>query len=245
MTSPDVPPVASLTLLGGFELSMQGSVVAVPHGAQRLLAYLALSDRFVLRVRIAGMLWFDATEEHAFANLRSTLWRLRRCGDGLVEAAGPKLLLGPAVDVDIRTATDVAHRLLYGPPDDEILNFDPRALAAELLPDWYEDWVLLEREQFRQLRLHALDALCERLISTGRLAQAMETGLAALVADPLRESAHRALIVIHLAERNKGEALRQYRLYRRLLVDKLGLEPSERIEELVRGLRGTGAGWVT
>ena len=39
---------------------------------------------------------------------------------------------------------------------------------GELLPDWYDDWVLLERERFRQLRLHALDALCDDLTRAGR-----------------------------------------------------------------------------
>ena len=55
--------------------------------------------------------------------------------------------------------------------------------------------------------------------------------------EPLRESAHRALIRVHLAEGNAGEALRQYDLYAGMLWRQLGLGPSPLIEELVRPLR--------
>jgi DNA-binding SARP family transcriptional activator len=67
----------------------------------------------------------------------------------------------------------------------------------------------------------------------------MEVGLASIAGEPLRESAHRAVIRIHLAEGNKAEAFRQYRLYRTLLHDQLGLSPSAQMEELVRGLDAT------
>ena len=80
----------------------------------------------------------------------------------------------------------------------------------DLLPDWNEDWVLIERERFRQARLHALEALCDRFSEAGRMMPAIQAGLAAVTADPFRESAHRALIRTHLREGNRSEALRQY-----------------------------------
>jgi DNA-binding SARP family transcriptional activator len=230
------PRSVRVSLLEGFELSIDETTVPVPLGAQRLLAYLALGSRPVLRVHLAGVLWLEASEDHAFANLRSTLWRLRRCGDGLVETSGQHVRLFPGVEVDVRRSIDLARRVVSSPSDAELLDLDLDSLRSDLLPDWYDDWVLLERERYRQLRLHALDILCDRLTRAGRLALAMETGLASLAAEPLRESAHRALIRIHLAEGNKAEALRQYRLYRRLLHEQLGLEPSSQIEELVREL---------
>ena len=103
--------------------------------------------------------------------------------------------------------------------------------AGEILPDWYEDWVLIEREHFRQLRLHALEALCVELTAAGRFAEAAEAGLAAVEGEPLRESAHRALIGTYLAEGNPGEAIRQYQFFGRCLQDQLGLEPSELMED--------------
>jgi DNA-binding SARP family transcriptional activator len=234
MTTGDPGSSMRISLLDGFELSIDETPLPVPLGAQRLLAYLALSSRPVLRVHLAGALWLEASEDHAFANLRSTLWRLRRCAEGLVETSAQHVSLCPDVDVDVRRSIELARRVVNSTSDEELFDLDPDPLRRDLLPDWYDDWVLLERERYRQLRLHALDALCDRFTRAGRLALAMETGLASLAAEPLRESAHRALIKIHLAEGNKAEALRQYRLYRRLLHEQLGLEPSSQIEELVR-----------
>jgi DNA-binding SARP family transcriptional activator len=98
--------------------------------------------------------------------------------------------------------------------------------------------LLLERERLRELRVRALERVCERLTAIGSFGQAIEAGLAALQAEPLRESAHRCLIGVHLAEGNQAEALRGYRLYRGLLHDQLALAPSPRMEDLVRDLVG-------
>jgi len=80
--------------------------------------------------------------------------------------------------------------------------------------------------------LHALDTLCERLTTGGRLEEALEAGLCAVAAEPLRESAHRAVVRVHLEEGNTAEAIRQYRLCRRLLKEQLGVEPSPRMLQL-------------
>jgi hypothetical protein len=72
-------------------------------------------------------------------------------------------------------------------------------LSADLLPDWYDDWVLLEAEDWRRLRLHALEALAGRLIALGRWGEAANAAGAAVRAEPLRESARAALIQAHLA----------------------------------------------
>ena len=225
-----------LTLLDGFQLVCDDRAVALPHGAQRFVAFLALNRRPLLRPYVAGALWPETLDERAHANLRSTLWRLHRCNGELVEAQGNQLQLGADVSVDLHEAQVLARRVLDGTPGETRLGLALATLARDLLPDWYEDWVLIEREQFRQLRLRALDALCERLTGRGRTGEALEAGLAALAGEPLRESAHRALVRVHLAEGNVGEAIRQYRLCRRLLREQLGVGPSEQMEELVRGV---------
>jgi DNA-binding SARP family transcriptional activator len=225
-----------LSLLGGFELRCAGHDVAVSRSGQRLLALLALQARPLERLWVAGTLWLDATEERAGASLRSALWRLPQPGGvAVVEASPTHLRLARDLDVDVHELAARARGLespagLPGP------DVDPSALARDLLPDWYEDWVVLERERFRQLRLHALEALCRRLTQAGRFGAAVQAGLAAVAGEPLRESAHRTLIQAHLAEGNPGEAVRQYHLYRRLLAGELAIEPSAAIRELVRPL---------
>ena len=137
--------------------------------------------------------------------------------------------------VDLREAEALAHSVLSGREDGD-LDIEPSTLSGELLPGWYDDWILFERERFRQLRLRALDTLCDRLTDARRFDAALEAGLAAVAGEPLRESSHRAVIRAHLADGNVAEAVRQYRLCRRLLNDHLGLEPSDQTDGLLHGV---------
>jgi DNA-binding SARP family transcriptional activator len=221
-------PSSSLRLLKSFAVLHNGEHVALPEGAQRLIALVALQNRPVQREYAAGLLWIDHTDARAAANLRSTLWRVQKRTPGLIDASARQLALRKDVDVDLRTAEALAQSVLDG--DASVGAHD---LADDLLPDWYDDWLVLERERFRQLRLLALEALCERHLETRRHGKALEAALVALAGDPLRESTHRALIRVHLATGNTGEALRQYALCRRLLRDQLGLEPSEELGRLL------------
>jgi len=233
-------PRAILRLLGAFELTWDGEPVALPLPAQRLLAFLALRERPVVRAHVAEALWLDSTEERACGSLRSALWRLRRPGHELVDVTNGRLWLAPAVVVDVRLLVGWARGVLDAP--DRVGVVPPGAsglgvaVLGDLLPDWYEDWLVVERERLRELRVRGLEQVCEQLTTTGRFREAIEAALAAVNAEPLRESAHRSLIGVYLAEGNQAEALRSYRVYRDLLRDQLGLEPSARMDEVVRGL---------
>jgi DNA-binding SARP family transcriptional activator len=221
-----------LHLLAGFGVDVDGEEVPLPGSAQRLVAFVALHERPVLRPYAAGTLWLDWPETRAAGNLRSALWRIQRHAPELVSADSHMLRLDRCVRVDLREAETLARAELAG----SSTGTEPEALALDLLPDWYDDWVLLERERFRQLRLRALESRCDRLTAAGRLDEALEAGLLAVSGEPLRESAHRALVRLHLEEGNASEALRQFRLCRRLLLEQLGVEPSPRMLDLVSGL---------
>jgi DNA-binding SARP family transcriptional activator len=224
-------------LLRGFELVEDGEPVQLPVSAQRVLAFLALQSRPVQRLYVAGALWLDSSESKANASLRTALWRLGRSAHKLVEATPTHLSLASNVEIDVREAKAVAESVIAGAASAVFHRTSSLTHAGEILPDWYEDWVLIEREHFRQLRLHALEALCEQLTAAGRFAEAAEAGAAAVKAEPLRESAHRALIKAFIAEGNCGEALRQYDQYQGLLGQQLGLEPSHLMEDLVAVIR--------
>jgi DNA-binding SARP family transcriptional activator len=220
-----------LHLLDGFRLSRRGRELALPLSAQRLLAFLALQRRPVLRVYVAGSLWPDSTEDRAKASLRSALWRLQRTARTAVRTSPTHLAADVRLDVD-EVARLAQCCLAAG---EELGEADAERLcgAGDLLPDWYDEWLGVERERFRQLRLHALDALCERRTAEGRFGEAVEAGLAAIASEPLRESAHRAVIGAHLAEGNVAEAMRQFDACRDLLHSRLGAEPSPRLRRLV------------
>jgi DNA-binding SARP family transcriptional activator len=224
-------------LVGGFELTQGGRPVALPLTAQRVIAFLALHDRPLLRGFVSGCLYTEKSEERAQGNLRSALWRTRQTGLDAVHATGNHLSLRQHVRVDVRESIARARRLIDAGARVDDDDLDDTLLVNDLLPDWYDDWVLFERERLRQLRLHALEALCMRLTAAGRLAQAVDVGIAMTAAEPLRESAHRVLIEAHLAEGNAVEALRHYRTFAEALWREAGLEPSRRLQDLVAGSR--------
>jgi DNA-binding SARP family transcriptional activator len=225
-----------LRLLEGFELLLDGGAQSQPLSVQRLLAFLALHDRPPRRVYVAGQLWPETTEARAFANLRSTLWRAHRCGQQVVDTDSSHLRLSADVEVDVRRAAADARRVVDGSAERGELAHRSFAMLSQLLPDWYDDWVIVERERYRQLGLHALEALADRLTAMGRAGEAADAAVAAIAGDPLRESAHRSLIRVHLSECNSSEALRQYHHYRAMISEQLGLAPSDAMELLVRGL---------
>jgi len=227
-----------LGLLGGFRLRIETEAVSLPMNAQRLVCFLALHDRPLLRTFVGGSLWGEATDHRAGGSLRSALWRLSHPTYTLVSLTSDHIALSPTVAVDLREGEALAHRVLDPSQDlDEVAAADEEVLSADLLPDWSEDWVLMERERYHQLRLRALEALCRRLSAKGRFGQAVQAGLAAVSGEPLRESARRALIEAHLAEHNVAAALREYEEFRRLLHSELKLDPSEDLRALIEGLR--------
>jgi DNA-binding SARP family transcriptional activator len=226
--------MSRLVLLGRFELWRGDGRLQPPMPAQRLLAFLALHDRGVFRSYAAGTLWAETTDDRALGSLRSALWQLHRIDPDLVQATKHTLELAPGVGVDVREATGLARRMLD--PAGEVDEAAERWFSRDLLPDWYDAWVLPERERFRELRVRALEALSARLTTEEKFDQAAEAALAAVEAEPLRESANRSLIAVYLAEGNEAEAIQWYRRFCQRLRDELGLAPSRRMEELVRGL---------
>jgi len=222
-----------LSLLRGFQLRLDDEPVYLPGSAQRLTAFLALQQRPLARACVAGRLWPDASEENAHASLRSALWRSRRLGDALIEVREGRLGLGREVAVDRRVLVARAQRLIDRATvcdDEELTSALP---DHELLPGWHDEWVLVERERLRHLRLHALEALAHRLAATARYADAIDVALEAIRSEPLRESAHRVLIGVHLAEGNVCEARRQHAVCSRLLASELGVKPSPELDALL------------
>jgi DNA-binding SARP family transcriptional activator len=213
-----------------FMLEIAGTPVPLPIHAQRVLAFLAVANSArggCRRSTLAERLWSDVPLERAHASLRTALWRIRLAHLHLVHTFRDTIRLSDQLQVDVHESLDQAERLLSDRAD--LLAGDTRVttLAAELLPGWEEDWLLLERERVRQVQLHALEALAYRLRCQGRYAQALDAAFVAIEVEPLRESAHTTLIEIHLAEGNVANAYLQFDRYVELLWRELRLSPSD------------------
>jgi DNA-binding SARP family transcriptional activator len=232
MTQPDLGhlPEVAVRLLDGFGLVVDNRMTPVIPSSQRILAYLALHERPVDRGVLAEALWPDIPVRRAAARLRSALWRLVRPTCPIVETGQSTLGLADSVTVDVTTVRRFAAELATPGP---LRRTPPVSLSAELLPGWTERWVTAERDWFQQMCLRTLEALSERFRADGDHFHAHEAAEAAVRLDPLRESAYRKLIELHLSDHNPAAALRQYTTYRRRLHTELGLQPSPEIHRLL------------
>jgi DNA-binding SARP family transcriptional activator len=237
-TDPNLGPADEmlLRLLGRFGLT--GAHAASVGGAgQKLLALLAVNEGRLARWQAAELLYPDATGAKAASNLRAVVWRLQRCRPALLTVTATEIQLAPQITVDYWASMPTAQRLLgYLPLDAQELTAALHVnLREDLLPGWSDEWLVPERERFHQLRLHAMESLCERLAAFGWFGAAVDVGLAVVAVDPLRESAQRALIDAYLAEGNACEAIRQFDAFSGLLYQELGLHPSEELRSRVAG----------
>ncbi|MFC8349571.1 BTAD domain-containing putative transcriptional regulator [Streptomyces sp. NPDC057280] len=229
---------AFLDLLGFFEFGCTRRV-ALPMGAQRLLAFLALQSDGAHRATTAEQLWPDCTSCRAAANLRSALCQARRVGSvTVIECIGQRLRLSELINVDLHRVTESARQIIAAQnPVTALGNGLIEDLSKELLPGWSEGWLMLERERWNQLRIHALESLAQQYQTAEQYLSALQTALAVIAIDPFRETAHRILIEVHVAEGNFASALKCYRDYQAFLQQELDAVPSPQMRQLVQELK--------
>jgi DNA-binding SARP family transcriptional activator len=215
-------------VLGSFTLTTDDTAVPLGVDSRRLVAYLAVHSRPQERAALAAGLWpgvplaaarrmlTDAADAVAVPGLLAEI-----AGDteGATEPDEAPLALAPDVEVDLADALGLV-RALPGIP--LIDSPDISLLAADILPGWTAAWIAVERERFRQLRLHALEERSLRLSAAGRYEEAVAVAQTAVQAAPSRESARRALIEVHLAQGNIAAAVAEYDDYQELLRSSVG-----------------------
>ena len=195
----------SVRVLGGFTVTDDAEPVRLPPGAQRLVAWLVTHPRGHPRPTIAAQLWPDLAAARSTAAMRSALWHLRQGAPCVVQDVSAGVQLGAEVRVDLWNAIALAKVHYDGSMTDGDCahGWAQRAddFADDLLPDWPDEWLVLQRERHRQVRLHALERLGRALLDAHRPEEAVEVALLAVGGDPLRESAQRILIEAHLAQK--------------------------------------------
>lgn len=248
---PRLKELPLISLIPGFSVITESQPQDFGSSSSKLLAYLALQREPSDRTAVAATLWPHVRDSRAAANLRTALWRVSRIEDDLIRIIGNKIELNPDIDVDYRHHVKVARQVLNREPLDALIGTPDcrptgigamiQCLTGELLTHWYDDWLGLHQERWRQLRLHALDSLSIQLTEAGDLAAAVDAATAAVAAEPLRESGYRSLMIAHLAEGNVSEAVRTHERYSTLLERELGIAPSLQMYDLLNKATGTAS----
>ncbi len=205
-----------ITVLGAFTLAVDGAPVALSVDARRLVAYLAVHPRPQARAALAADLWPGvAAADRLLAEAIAAV----DVPGLLAESASETLALADGVSVDLADAMRLIRILPTLPAGTEV---DTTVLTADILPGWTAAWIEIERERFRQLRLHAIEERSQRLITAGRFDDAVAMAKVAVRTAPSRESARRALIEAYVAKGDLAAAVNEYDEYQELLRSSLG-----------------------
>jgi DNA-binding SARP family transcriptional activator len=151
----------------------------------------------------------------------------------IIGRCGASVTLPDSLTVDLDEAAAVGRRLHSRSMGTPATAVDRELLMDDLLPSFDETWLVVPREQHRQRRLHALETLALADLDSGRPLDAVDTALAAVAAEPLRESAQLLLVRAHLAAGNRAAARDQFHRFRELLAAELQVEPSVAMTTLI------------
>ncbi len=212
---------------------------------QLLLAYVTLQrDLALSRQQIAFLFWPDSAEKQAFTNLRKLLYLLRQALPAVdhflsLTAETVTWRSDAAFTLDVAEFEAACQR---GAASDSVaakIAAYQDALAhygGDLLPGFYDEWVLVERERLRTLYATALTRLADLYEGQRAYGDALACAQRLLSQDSLQESSHRLLIRLHLLNEDRAAALRVYHTCATLLRDELGVDPSPATEELYQRL---------
>jgi non-specific serine/threonine protein kinase len=227
-------------LLGRFEVRHKQKPVTISsRPAQSLFAYLILSAGTAhRREKLAGLLWPDSLEETARDNLRHALWRMRKAL-GSVSAArflrANDLAIGFERSSDYWLDAAEVEKLSEDASADKLIPVLSE-YQGELLPGFYDEWVVLEREHLASLFEHHMARLMSLLQKEKRWLDILDWGERWIKLGEKPEPAYRALMNAHAA---KGDMSRVATIYERCVASlkEFDIQPSDQTLQLYEKLK--------
>jgi DNA-binding SARP family transcriptional activator len=224
-----------IRLLGETEIRLNNELIEVSsRPVQSLFSYLLLNAGiFHRREKLAGILWPESTETNARNNLRHALWRLRKA----LRNAEEKYILADdiAIAFDAGAAywldtIQLARELEEWTADDLLENL--MVYRGELLPGFYDEWVVLERERMQAIFERKMKLLLEQMGEEQRWLEVLTLGEKWIAFGHTPEPAYRALIVAHAALGDQSSAAAVYQRCIKDLREELGVVPSIQTQTL-------------
>jgi DNA-binding SARP family transcriptional activator/predicted ATPase len=225
-------------LLGQFRLQAGDVPFDLPsRPAQSLLAYLVLNAGVAhRREKLSTLLWPDSAEADARGYLRQALWRIRKCFQNAGYQAEDYLQINElSVTFNERSDywSDVGQLLIAGEAfsvDGQIATV--RLFRGELLPGFYDEWVLAERDRLLAAFHGKMNLLLEALVEARRWDEVLQWGEEWIRLGYSPEPAFRALLRAHAGLGDLGMVSATYQRCLKALDRELGLEPSSETQRL-------------
>ncbi|MBI3151299.1 MAG: tetratricopeptide repeat protein [Chloroflexi bacterium] len=240
-------PGLSVQLLGGFNLTYNDQEIKALR-AERLillLSYLFLnSEKPIPRKQLAFTFWADTTEEQARTNLRNLFHHLRKAFpeiDTFLEIEGQTVQWksDAAIELDVAEFKSALAKAKNAKDDSTRIAHFKEAIniyRGELLPGYYEDWVLSHREEVHQSYLTSLSQLAKLLENSRQYEEAIEVTNRLIRSESLNESAYQLAMRLHALNDDRAGALQAYHACVTVMRRELDMEPSEEIKTLYEQL---------
>lgn len=244
-------PVLNVKLFGRFGIYTATEVVTrlTQRRAQELFSYLLLNqNRPYPRENLADRLWEDDNPAQARKSLRQALWQIKTVLQSILGSDTNKLLVLDAdwvqlnrieclsLDVDVFKDAVDASQGVQGANLSVIqraqLEHAVKQYQGDLLEGWYQDWCLLERERLQNYYLTAVGKLLACCDAHGWIDCGLAHAERILRCDPTEEQAHYHIMHLHWTAGRRTQALRQYQRCEKILMQELGVQPSERTKML-------------
>jgi DNA-binding SARP family transcriptional activator len=135
------------------------------------------------------------------------------------------LALAPEMRLDVAALEEHGWALLDSSTGIPV-NLRSDLFSQELLPGWYEDWVMVERDRLGQLQIRFLEAFVHCMRERQEFTRAIDQAMRLVALDPLRERSQLALIRALVDEGSWGRAQWQAGQYCLLLDDSFGCDAS-------------------
>ena len=235
----------NVRLLGGFEVKRDEIAIAITsRPAQSLFAYLVLNaGTFHRREKLAGLLWPDSTEENARDYLRHGLWKLRKAVEEK-PSEGDVISCILADDLNVSFNSEAQYTLDAATIEDldvKCASTDEMMEAlslyeGELLPGFYDEWVVLEREHLQAVFEKKMECLLYQLQKEARWIEDLDWCERWISFGQKPEAAYRFLMVAHAGRGDMSKVAATFERCAKSL-SEFGVEPSEQTQILYENLK--------
>lgn len=238
-----------VSLFGKFKV--QRDEIDLPHldarKLQELFSYLLLYRQTSHpRELLAALLWSEYPTPQSKKYLRQTLWQLQTALDAhtarILIVEPDWIQINPAVEIHLDVALlENVYQSMQGiagqnlsAEQANLLRIGVAAYSGNLLEGWYHDWCLYERERLQNMFVAMLDKLMDYCEKQGDYESGLGYGMRILRYECARERTHKQMMRLYYLAGDRTAALRQYERCVTVLRDELGVQPSEKTQDLYR-----------
>ena len=241
-----------IEMFGGLRVAREGRepVELLPQQPNALLAYLALHfQRSHTREELNERLWPEEDAGEAVQRkMRRSLHLLRQRFEqppldqaNLLRITRQTIGLDPnlvSTDVqEFKDALSAAAATIDRQARQQFLAQAARLYRGDLLPGFYQDCFVSERNRLSDLYASALHLLTQVYEQSGDLEQAVESARRVVALDPLMEEAHCTLMRLFAEMGQPSAVLKQYQELERAFKEAFGESPSPATRQLMESLR--------